>query len=52
MDFDLLNWLKSFDFVKYFGVTVHLMEFKNAQWEKDAIMRLLNEGFTTIKCND
>ena len=50
MDFDLLNWFRSFDFIKYFDVTVHSMEFNNTQWKKDAIMNYLNEGFTTIKC--
>ena len=52
MDFDLLNWFKSFDFIKYFDVTVHSMEFNNTQWKKDAIMNYLNEGFTTMKCNN
>ena len=52
MDFDLLNWFRDFDFVNYFDVTVHSMEFKNAKWKKHAIMKRLNEGFTTIKCNN
>ena len=51
MDFDSRNWFKSFEFVKYFGVTVHSMQFKNTQWKKDAIMKNLSEGFKTIKCS-
>ena len=52
MDFDLFNWFKSFDFVKYFDVTVHSMEFKNTQWNKDVILKNLNEGLRTIKCDN
>ena len=52
MDLDLLNWFRSFDFVKYFDVTVHSMEFKNTLWKKDAIIKNLNEGFRTIKCKN
>ena len=51
MDLDLLNWFRSFDFVKYFDETVHSIEFKNTQWEKDVIMKNLNESFRTIKCS-
>ena len=51
MDFDLLNWFRSFDFVKYFDVTVHSMESKSTQWKKEAVMKDLREGFTTIKCS-
>ena len=51
MDFDLLNWFRSFDFSKYFDLTMHKMELKNTQWKKEAIMKDLSEGFRTIKCS-
>ena len=50
MDFDLLNWFRSFNFIKFFNVTVHKMKFRNKQWNKDAITESLNEDFRTIKC--
>ena len=51
MDFEILNWLKNFDFVDYFGIVRHTVKYDNSIWELDEILDNLNEGFTTIKCN-
>ena len=52
MDFETLSWLKNFNFVEYFGIVKHTVQYDHSIWEKEEILANLIEGMTTIKCHN